>query len=157
MKACLWWLSSILQWTGDLKVCFWKDQVQIWSQLLIFFLNMLYGISVQLYQFLPFSKIINMTDNMTFLKGEHGKIQKCKHVSKRCTLCCLFFQVVFGECFLLVSMGLLCSFNLLCVLWDDSGRFLLVNIFQLLLIFIINDVPVNTLICLCKCAWLFQE
>lgn len=83
---------------------------------------------------------------MTFLKGEHGKIQKCKHVSKRSTLCCLFFQVVFGECFLLVSMGFLCSFNLLCVLWDDSGRFLLVNIFQLLLIFIINDVPVNTLL-----------
>ena len=85
-----------------------------------------------------------MTDNMTFLKGEHGKIQKCKYVSKRSTLCCLFFQVVLRECFLLVSMGLLCSFNLLCVLWNDSGRFLLVNIFQLLLIFIINDVPVNT-------------
>lgn len=69
---------------------------------------------------------------MTFLKGEHGKIQKCKHVSKRSTLCSLFFQVVFGECFLLFSMGLLCSLSLLCVLWSDSGCFLLVNVFQLL-------------------------
>ena len=40
--------------------------------------------------------IINMTDNMTFLKGEHGKIQKCKHVSERSALCSLLFQVVFG-------------------------------------------------------------
>lgn len=74
---------------------------------------------------------------MTFFEGgtwQNGKNRNVNMFPKGLHFAAYFFRLCL-ESFLLVSVGLPCSLNLPCVLWSDSGRCLLVNVFQLLLTF----------------------
>ena len=91
MKACLWWLSSILQWTGDLTVCFWKDQVQIWLQLLIFFYKICFMAYLYNYNnFYPFLRSLIWPITWLFWRGSMAKYRNVNMFPN-----CLHFAVYF--------------------------------------------------------------